>query len=99
MDFLLMIKYTFLDYFQDNIHIAIAFAGVVGLVFFRKPKLFFTVFSIALILTGVLYLISTLTITGAYEEHKYINKEKRHYGDYISLDDHKCSAYSLMQSC
>jgi hypothetical protein len=98
MDFFLMIKYVFIDYLRDNIHIAISLAGVVGFLFLRKPKLFFTVFFIALILTGVLYLISTLTITGAYQEYKLIHKEK-HYRDYLSLSDDSCPAHPLMQSC
>lgn len=98
MDFLLMIKYIFLDYFRDNIHIAIALAGVVCFLFFRKPKLFVTVFFIALILTGVLYLISTLTITGVYQEYKLIHKEK-HYRDYLSLSDDSCATHPFMQPC
>ncbi len=99
MDFLLMIKYIFFDYFRDNIHIAIALAGVVCFLFLRKPKLFFTVFFIALILTGVLYLISTLTITGAYQEYRLLHKEKRLYREYLSLNDYSGSAYPLIQSC
>ena len=98
MDFLLMIKYIFLDYFRDNIQIAIALAGVVCFLFFRKPKLFVTVFFIALILTGVLYLISTLTITGVYQEYELIHKEK-YYRDYLSLSNDSCPEHPLMQSC
>jgi len=99
MDFLLMIKYIFFDYFRDNIHIAIALAGVVCFLFLRKPKLFFTVFFITLILTGVLYLISNLTITGAYQEYKLLHKEKQLHREYISLNDYSGSAYLLIQSC
>jgi len=85
MNFLMMIKHIFSNYFQNNIYIVIVLAGVTCLLLFRKPKLFLIVFFISLILTGVLYLISTLSTKGVYEEQKYIYEEKQLYRNFSGL--------------
>lgn len=77
MDFLIAAKHIFITYFQGHMYIAIALIIVSGLLLLRKPKIFFTILFIALLLTGVLYLISTLSTTGAYQKQKLINQEER----------------------
>jgi chromate transport protein ChrA len=83
MDFLTMIKTIFVNYFQDNMYIAIALAVVFCLLLFRKPKVFLTLIFVTVFLTGVLYLISTLSTTGAFQKQKLVQEEKQLYKDYL----------------
>lgn len=82
MDFLIAVKHIFITYIQGHMYIAIALAMALGLLLFRKPKIFFTIFFITLFLTGVLYLISTLSSTGASQKQKLIKQEDQLYRDF-----------------
>ena len=55
----------------------IAGAGGVLLVFllYRKPKLFFTIFFISLLLAGIFYLISNVSSIGGSHKGKMIDKK------------------------
>lgn len=55
-------------YFQHNIYIAIALAGVFLIILFRKPKMFFIIFLIVSVLIGSLFVISSISNLG--EKHK-----------------------------
>lgn len=81
MDFFSTIKYIFIPYFQENIYVAIALAVLFLLLLFRKPKIFFAVFFFAILLIGVLYLISTLSSVGVSQKEKLIHKEQQLYKD------------------
>jgi hypothetical protein len=56
------------EYFQSNIYIALALAGVLLITFFRKPKMFFIIFLIVSVLIGSLFVISSISHVG--EKHK-----------------------------
>lgn len=82
MDFLIAAKHIFVTYIQGHMYIAVAIVMVLCLLLFRKPKIFFTIFFIALFLAGVLYLISTLSTTGASQKQKLIKQEEQLYRDF-----------------
>jgi hypothetical protein len=83
MDFLTMIKTIFVNYFQQNIYVAIALGVIFCLLLFRKPRVFFSIIFITMFLTGVLYLISTLSTTGAFQQQRIVQEEKQLYKDYL----------------
>jgi uncharacterized integral membrane protein len=56
------------QYFHENIYIAIALAGVLLIILFCKPKMFLIVVLIVSILTGALFVISSISNVG--EKHK-----------------------------
>jgi membrane protein implicated in regulation of membrane protease activity len=82
MDFLIAVKHIFITYIHGHMYIAIAIAIILSLLLFKKPKIFFTIFFIALFLAGVLYLISTLSTTGASQKQKLIKQEEELYRDF-----------------
>src|SRR4030065_2945502 len=51
---------SIVNFFQENLIIAFVVVALVILLLFRKPKLVLIVILVALLLTGVLYLISIL---------------------------------------
>jgi multisubunit Na+/H+ antiporter MnhC subunit len=77
MDFLTAIKHIFITYVQDHIYIGVAIIIVLGILLIRKPRVFLLILFISLILTGVLYLISTLSITGASHKQRLIHEEEQ----------------------
>ena len=52
---------SIVNFFQENLIIAFVVVALVILLLFRKPKLVLIVILVALLLTGVLYLISILS--------------------------------------
>ncbi len=77
MDFLTAIKHVFIFYIQEHMYIAIALMMILVLLLIRKPKIFFLIVFISLLLTGVLYLISTLSTTGASHKQRLIQQEEK----------------------
>lgn len=73
MDFFQTLNIT-IAFFQTNVPIAIAITLLLVFLLFRKPKLFFTVFFIALLLLGVLYLVSSLSSLGLSHKKELFNK-------------------------
>ena len=73
MDFFGSIN-SIIAFFQNNLFIAIAAAILLVFLLYRKPKLFLTIFLIALFLSGVFYLISTLSSTGVSHKEKILQK-------------------------
>jgi len=63
-----------INYFQHNIYIAIAVTGVLLLLLFRKPKLFFMLLLIVAICISSLYAISYTSSLGAIQKKNMINK-------------------------
>ena len=63
--------------FAQN-HAIIAIVIVLGLIFFmiRKPKLFFSVFSIGLVLAGLFYIIMILAGSGSEKKSKLIEEKE-----------------------
>ena len=53
-----------IEYFQNNKYIAIALAGILLLMLFRKPKLFFTLLLVSAVIAGLLFLISNISDLG-----------------------------------
>jgi hypothetical protein len=65
---------SIITFFQNNLFIAIVAAVLLVFLLYRKPKLFFTIFFIALLLAGVFYLISNLSSTGVSQKEKLLQK-------------------------
>ncbi|OHE55743.1 MAG: hypothetical protein A2Z47_13825 [Thermodesulfovibrio sp. RBG_19FT_COMBO_42_12] len=74
MSFLEIIN-SIISFFQANLIIAIVVAILLIFLLWRKPKLFFLVLFIVLLLTGVLYMISDMSSTGVYHKQKLLQKE------------------------
>ncbi len=56
-------------------YIAIALALILIFLLIRKPKVFFLILFISLLLIGILYLISALSTTGALHKQRLIQQE------------------------
>ncbi len=67
-----------ISFFQANLIIATAVAMLLIFLLWRKPKLFFLVLLIALLLSGVLYMILDVSYTGVYHKENLIHKEMIH---------------------
>ncbi|MBM4137636.1 MAG: hypothetical protein FJ241_12535 [Nitrospira sp.] len=76
MDFLETIKNILIPFIENNIYIAILVGALLIFLLFRKPKLFLAICLLALLLTGVLYLISSLSSTGTHQKQRLIQKEE-----------------------
>ncbi len=63
-----------ITYLQTNTPIAIAAALLLVYLVFRKPKFFLTVFFIALLLAGLLYLVEGLSSIGVSHKKSLINE-------------------------
>ena len=63
--------------FAQN-HVIIVILIVLGLIFFmiRKPKLFFSIFSIGLVLAGLFYIITILAGSGSEKKSKLIEEKE-----------------------
>lgn len=73
MDFSVIID-SIVTFLMDNSLIVIAVAFLFIIVLFRKPKFFFMISFIALILAAALYMISVVSYTGVTEKKELINK-------------------------
>jgi len=63
-----------IHYFQYNMYIGITLAGILLLLLFRKPKLFFTVLLIAAINISTLYVISYTSTLGVITKKGLVQK-------------------------
>ena len=61
-------------YLQNNIYITIALAGVLLLLLFKKPKLFFIILLIACINIASFYVISQISMVGTEQGSKLVEK-------------------------
>ncbi|MEF9426030.1 MAG: hypothetical protein L0956_02225 [Candidatus Mariimomonas ferrooxydans] len=61
-------------FLAGNLYISIAVAVLLLFLLFKKPKLFFTIFILALLMAGVFYVISTVSSTGVSHKQKMIEK-------------------------
>ncbi len=69
---------SIISFFQANLIIATAFAILLIVLLWRKPKLFFLILFIVLLLSGVLYMILDVSSTGVYHKENLIHKEMIH---------------------
>jgi hypothetical protein len=74
MDFREIIN-SIIIFFQANLIITIAIAIILTFLLLRKTKLFFLILFIVLLLTGILYLVSTLSSSGLYRKERMLKKE------------------------
>ncbi len=60
-------------------HVIIAILIVLGLIIFmvRKPKLFFSLIGLGLLLAGLVYLILTISGSGSEQKKKMIHEEEK----------------------
>lgn len=65
------------NYFQNNIYITIALAGVLLLLLLRKPKLFFTIALIVAVNVASLYVISKISTVGLGKENKLVQQSSQ----------------------
>jgi uncharacterized membrane protein YjdF len=63
-----------IHYLQNNCYISIAMGGVLLLLLFRKPKLFFTLVLIAALNISALYVISKISSSGEVRKKTLIQK-------------------------
>ena len=63
--------------FAQN-HVIIVILIALGLIFFmiRKPKLFFSIFSIGLVLAGLFYIVTILAGSGSEKKSKLIEEKE-----------------------
>ncbi len=83
MDFLAAFESIVRSFYQEYLYVVIALGLVLLVLLFRKPKIFLAILSIVLIITGVLYLISTLSSTGTTQKERLLYKEEKLYDDYL----------------
>ena len=62
---------------KDNLPIVIATTFVLIILLFRKPKLFFMIFLLTLLLGSVLYVISDVSSTAVAEKQELIYKSTK----------------------
>ncbi len=62
--------------FQANIYLAIAAALLLIFLAWKQTKFFFTIFFIALILIGILYLITSISDTGVSHKKRMIQERE-----------------------
>jgi hypothetical protein len=74
MDFWEIIN-SIIIFFQANLIITIAVAIILTFLLLRKTKLFFLILFIVLLLTGILYLVSTLSSSGLSRKERMLKKE------------------------
>jgi hypothetical protein len=74
MDFREIIN-SIIVFFQANLIITIAVAIILTFLLLRKTKLFFLILFIVLLLTGILYLVSTLSSSGLSRKERMLKKE------------------------
>ncbi len=62
-------------------HAVIVILIVLGLILFmvRKPRLFFTLIGLSLLLAGLVYLILTMSDSGSEQKKKMIQEEEKQF--------------------
>lgn len=65
-------------YFHYHTYIAVTLAGVLLLLMFQKPKLFFTLIMIVVINISLLYVISNISSLGELKKQHLIQKSTFH---------------------
>jgi len=83
MDFFSIVESIALNFYQEHLYIVIALGVLFLFLLFRKPKIFFAILSVVLIIAGALYLISTLSSTGTSQKERLLHKEDRLYDNYM----------------
>ncbi len=73
MDFF-EVSRSIIGFFAGNLYISIAVAILLLFLLLKKPKLFFIIFILALLMAGVFYVISTVSSTGVSHKQKMIEK-------------------------
>jgi hypothetical protein len=76
MDFSLIVD-SIIILLKDNLPVVIAMTFLLIILLFRKPKLFFMVCFITLLLGSVLYVISDVSSTGVAEKQELIYKSTK----------------------
>ena len=74
MDFLSIMK-SIPDFLLANPVVAVIVALVLIFLLYRKPKLFFLIFVILVVLAGVLYVILDVASTGVSQKERLIDRE------------------------
>jgi len=67
-----------LNYFQNNLNIAIAIAGILVILLIRKTKLFFVITLIVAVNVSALFVISKISSAGIVQKSKLINESVQH---------------------
>jgi hypothetical protein len=61
-------------YFQTNIYVTVIVCFILFLILIRKPKLFFTLLMLTIIVLGVFYVISYIASIGVAQKKKLLMK-------------------------
>lgn len=71
-----------MNYVQHNVYVSVALAGVLLLLLFRKPGLFFTIVLIVVLNISMLYVISYTSSLGSVQKKNLIQKNEMHVRAY-----------------
>ncbi|MEW6713498.1 MAG: hypothetical protein AB1306_00200 [Nitrospirota bacterium] len=66
---------SIIAYLQGNIYVTLGLVLLFLLLIFRKPKIFITIFVIAFLLFGILYMLSDVTETGDVHREEMAEKK------------------------
>ncbi|MEW6002236.1 MAG: hypothetical protein AB1638_06260 [Nitrospirota bacterium] len=78
MDFWEVIN-SILSLFRENLLITVVIAILLIFLLYRRPKLFFSILIITLIMAGVFYLISNLSSTAVSQKQKLLQKQDQQF--------------------
>ncbi|MGA1869816.1 MAG: hypothetical protein ACMUJM_14875 [bacterium] len=70
------VLHIIITFFQNNLIITIAVSIVLVFLLFRKPKLFFSLLFLGLLLVGMLYLVLDISSTGKSHKNKLIHQDQ-----------------------
>jgi hypothetical protein len=76
MDFSLIID-SIVTFLKNNLSVVVAMTFILIILLFRKPKLFFLICFIILLLGSILYVISDVSSTGVAEKQELIYKSTK----------------------
>ncbi len=68
---------SIISFFQNNTVIAIAIAVILLFLIYRKPKLFFGILFLGLVLAVVFYLITSMADSGSKQKKSLLREEER----------------------
>ncbi len=68
------------SYFQDNIILAIAAGVFIGLLAFKKPKLFISMILLIAAMIGIFYMVNFLSDTGASNKNTLVQEKRLPFG-------------------
>jgi len=82
MDFLIILKDIIHTFIQEHLYISIALGASLVFLLLRKPRVFFAIVVLTVLLTGVLYIISLVSSIGVEQKQKLLQKDEQLYKEH-----------------